>query len=219
MMRRFFRKDQSGVTLIELLVVMLIMAIVSTMILGTWFALSKAYANATQSAEQRDNAQMAMERLTRELRDAQAAPANVLDSSAISSGDLGPASVRFNTTFNMAAAADPATTPQLLRYRLVGESLYRELAGPDRRFDTADDQQYVVVDHVVNTAKNADLFEYYYYDGTGDLKRSTGTTDLPTNTTRIKAIKITLFADLQPGHPPEAMKIVNVVQLRNQRNF
>ena len=42
---------------------------------------------------------------------------------------------------------------------------------------------------------------------------------MPTNTLRIKAIKITLLVDLQPGHSPEYMKIVNVVQLRNQRNF
>ena len=218
-MKRFLSKDQSGVTLVELLVVMIIMGIVSTMILGTWFALSTAYANATQSAEQRDHAQMAMERLTRELRDAQAAPAPALEGSAISATLLGPACIQFNTTFNMAAAATPSTVPQLLRYRLVGTTLYRELAGPDRQFGTADDRQYVVAEHVINTARHADLFQYYYYDGTGDLRRSTGTTGLPTNTTRIKAIKITLFVDLRPGHSPEAMKIVNVVQPRNQRNF
>lgn len=217
-MKPVFKKSQSGVTLVELLVVIIIMSIVSTMILGTWFALSRAYAGAAQSAEQRDNAQMAMERLTRELRDAQAAPA-ALDGSAISSTDLGPASIRFNTAFNMAAAANPSTVPHLMRYRLVGETLLRQLAGDDRQFDTADDHQEAVVDHVVNTANNADLFEYYFYDGTGDLRRSTGTTGVPTNTIRIKAIKITLLVDLQPGRSPEYMKIVNVVQPRNQRNF
>ena len=218
-MRPVFRKSQSGVTLVELLVVIIIMGIVSTMILGTWFALSKAYANAAESAEQRDDAQMAMERLTRELRDAQAAPATALDPLAISSTDLGPSSVLFNTTFNMAADADPSTVPHLMRYRLVGETLYRELAGDDRTFGTGDDSQQAVVEHVVNTANNADLFQYYYYDGTGDLRRSTDTTDVPTNTLRIKAIKITLLVDLRPGSSPEFMKIVNVVQPRNQRNF
>ena len=86
-------------------------------------------------------------------------------------------------------------------------------------FGTDDDSQQAVVEHVVNTANNADLFQYYYYDGVGDLKRSTGTTDLPANTLRIKAIKITLLVDLRPGSSPEYMKIVNVVQPRNQRNF
>ena len=131
-MKQDFGRDQSGVTLVELLVVIIIMGIVSTMILGTWFALSKAYANATESAEQRDDAQLAMERLTRELRDAQAAPAAALDPLAVSSIELGPSAVRFNTTFNMAADADPSTVPHLMRYRLVGETLYRELAGDDR---------------------------------------------------------------------------------------
>jgi prepilin-type N-terminal cleavage/methylation domain-containing protein len=218
-MKRDFGRDQSGVTLVELLVVIIIMGIVSTMILGTWFALSKAYANATESAEQRDHAQMAMERLTRELRDAQAAPPTALDPLAISSTDLGPSSVRFNTTFNMAADANPSTVPQLMRYRLVGETLVRQLAGDDRTFGTNDDRQEAVVEHVVNTANNTDLFQYYYYDGTGDLRRSTGTTDVPTNTLRIKAIKITLLVDLNPGDSPESMKIINVVQPRNQRNF
>jgi prepilin-type N-terminal cleavage/methylation domain-containing protein len=217
-MKRVLSKNQSGVTLVELLVVIIIMGIVSTMILGTWFALSKAYAGATQSAEQRDNAQMAMERLTRELRDVQAAPAPALEGSAISPTELGPKSIRFNTTFNMAAATNPATVPQLVRYRLENGTLYRQLAGANRTFD-ANDPQQALVDHVVNAAHSADVFQYYYYDGTGDLQRSTGTTGVPTNTSRIKAIKITLLVDLQPGRSPEYMKIVNVVQPRNQRNF
>lgn len=216
------RKSQAGVTLIELLVVIVIMSIVSTMILGTWFALSKAYANATQSAEQRDDAQMAMERLTREIRDVQAVPPTgavpALDGLAISPGALGPNSLRFNTTFNMAAAGNPSTEPRLVEYSLASGTLYRRLAGADRVFG-ADDLPQAVVEHVVNAANGADLFQYYYYDGTGDLMRSSGTTDLPSSTSRIKAIKVTLLVDLRPGHSPEHMKIINVVQPRNQRNF
>jgi prepilin-type N-terminal cleavage/methylation domain-containing protein len=218
-MRPVCRRSQSGVTLVELLVVIIIMSIVSTMILGTWFALSRAYANATQSAEQRDHAQMAMERLTREIRDVQAVPpvgtVPALDGLAISPSDLGPTSLRFNTTFNMAEDDVPSTEPRLVEYSLASGTLYRRLAGADRVFG-ADDLPQAVVEHVVNAA---DLFQYYYYDGTGDLMRSSGTTDLPSSTSRIKAIKVTLLIDLQPGHSPEHMKIVNVVQPRNQRNF
>lgn len=216
------RKSQTGVTLVELLIVIVIMSVVSTMILGTWFALSRAYANATQSAKQRDHAQMAMERLTREIRDVQAVPPTgmvpALDGLAISPGALGPESLRFNTTFNMAAAGDPSTEPRLVEYTLANGTLYRRLAGADRVFG-ADDPLQAVVEHVVNTPKGADLFQYYYYDGTGQLRRSTGTADLPSSTSRIKAIKVTLLIDLRPGHSPEYMKIVNVVQPRNQRNF
>ena len=212
-------RHQSGVTLVELLVVIVIMSIVSTMILGTWFALSRAYASSTQSAEQRDDAQMAMERLTRELRDAQAAPSGSVSPLAILPAGLGPNSISFNTAFNMAAADDPLTAPHLVRYQLDAGTLYRDLAGPDRRFDTGDDRHEALLSHVVNGSEGVDLFQYYYYDGAGDLKRSTGTVDVPANTLRIKAIKVSLLVDLQPGHSPEFMKLVNVVQPRNLRNF
>ena len=62
--------------------------------------------------------------------------------------------------------------------RLVDGTLYRQLAGANRQFDL-DDHKVPLVDHVVNAANNADLFQYYYYDGSGDLKRSTGTTGVP----------------------------------------
>lgn len=202
------RRRQAGVTLVELLVVIVIMGIVSTMILGTWFALTKAYAGATQSAKQRDLAGLAMERLVRELRDAQGLGA--AGGVAISPTDLGPYSIRFNTTFNMETADDPATTPHAVHYWLADGVLYRQVEGGPAQ---------AVVQNIVNEASGVDLFRYYYYDGNGDLVHSNGTTDLPANTRRIKAVRAALLVDLQPGKSPENMKIVNMVQLRNQRNF
>src|SRR5665648_378378 len=105
---------------------------------------------------------MAMERLTREIRDVQAAPpiggVPALDGLAISPVNLGPNSLRFNTTFNMAAAGDPSTDPRLVEYTLENGTLYRRLAGADRVFG-ADDPLQAVVEHVVNAANGADLFQ------------------------------------------------------------
>jgi prepilin-type N-terminal cleavage/methylation domain-containing protein len=201
-------RRQSGVTLVELLVVIVIMSVVSTMILGTWFALTKAYAGATQSAKQRDFAELAMERMVRELRDAQGLGAS--DGLAISPTDLGPYSIRLNTTFNLQAADDPATLPHAVHYWLSDGVLYRQVENGD-----AD----AIVKNVVNEAVGVDLFQYYYYDGSGDLVHSTGDSNLPTSTRRIKAVKVAILVDLKPGQSPEYMKIVNLVQLRNQRNF
>jgi prepilin-type N-terminal cleavage/methylation domain-containing protein len=207
-MRAGSGRRQSGVTLVELLVVIVIMSIVSTMILGTWFALTKAYAGATQSAKQRDTAQLAMERLVRELRDAQGIGAS--GGMAISPVDLGPYSIRFHTTFNMLADDDPLTAPHAVRYWLDSGTLYRQV-------DAGEEQ--AVVKNVVNETVGLDLFRYYFYDGNGQLQHSDGTSNLPTNTLRIKAVKVALAIDLQPGSSPEYMKIVNMVQLRNQRSF
>lgn len=211
-------RSQAGVTLIELLVVMIIMAIVSTMIVGTWLALSRSYAVATQSSEQRDNAQMAIERLTRELRDAQGLVVGDSVISAILATDLGPNEVLFNTAFNMTDAAVPTSAPRLVRYYLLNGTLYRQLAGSDRVFG-ADDPSRSIVDHVVNASEGADLFRYYWYNGSGDLVNSSGTSDLPTDPARVKEIKINLLVDLRPGHSPDHMQITTMVQPRNQRNF
>ena len=116
----------------------------------------------------------------------------------------------FNTTFNVLAADDPATLPHAVHYWLADGVLYRQVEdGP------ADP----IVKNVVNESEGVDLFQYYYYNGSGDLVHSTGDTNLPTNTRRIKAVKVAILVDLRPGHSPEYMKIVNLVQLRNQRNF
>jgi Tfp pilus assembly protein PilW len=211
------RQHEQGTTLVELLVVIIIMSIVSVMILGTWFALSRSYANATESSEQRDDAQMAMERLTREIRDVQATTA--VDGAAVSATDLGPYTLRINTSFNTSTADNPSSVPRLVQFNLSDGTLTRTLAGPDRKFGTTDDSEMVLAMHVVNAQSAASLFEYYYYNGVGDLVHSSGTTGVPSNTTRIKAVKITMLVDLRPGRSPEYMKLVNMVQPRNLRNF
>lgn len=211
------RRRQAGVTLIELLVVMLIMSIVSTMIIGTWLALARGYASATESSKQRDNAELAIERLTSELRDVQSSSAT--NGAAILATGLGPNEVRFNTTFNMESAADPQSSPRLVRFYLSNGTLYRQLAGSDRLFGTADDLTQPLVDHVVNASQGADLFQYFWYSGGGDLVHSTGTSNLPTDTSRVKAIRISVLVDLNPGHSPNSMHIVTVVQPRNLRNY
>ena len=200
--------------------VIIIMSIVSTMILGTWFALSRAYASSTQSAKQRDHAQMAMARLTRELRDVQAAPPASLDAR----GDLihrarpHVDTVQHDVQHGRGGRPAPRC-PGLFVTAWRARPCSGSSPGADRQFGTGDDRKEALVEHVVNTANNADLFQYYYYDGVGDLRRSTSTTNVPAITARIKAIKISLLVDLQPGHSPEHMKMINVVQPRNQRNF
>ena len=61
-MTRATHSRQSGMTLIELLVSMVIMGVLSAMILGSWFALSKAYSFTSRTNKQRDVANLAIAR-------------------------------------------------------------------------------------------------------------------------------------------------------------
>ena len=206
-MKRVVEKDQSGVTLVELLIVIIIMGIVSTMILGTRFALSKTYASATQSAEQRDHAQMAMERLTRELRDAQAAPAPArkgLGHLGHRAWSLHP--YAFNTTFNMAAARDSIHGRlQLVRYRLVGTTVVpgarRAPTGSSARRRSG----RKCSPRTSSTPRTAPTSsQYYYYDGTGDLRSIPAGRPACRPTRRgSKRSRSRCWSTFRPGHSPD----------------
>jgi prepilin-type N-terminal cleavage/methylation domain-containing protein len=217
-------KDQSGVTLIELLVVMIIGVIVSGMLVATWINLQKSYAFTTRSDEQRDFARQAIQRMTAEVRDAQGVQSGGAVPAAIIFAY--PNEIRFYSTYNTAGASTPTTTPQLTRfiYRVtdasVGEGvIYREFAGSDGLFGTADDKSAVLVKYVANARSNTDVFTYYAYDTTTTaLIHSSGTTTL-IPASRVRNITITLHVDLNPGKAPNYMDISTNVMPRNVRPF
>jgi prepilin-type N-terminal cleavage/methylation domain-containing protein len=116
-------RDESGLTMIELLVVTIIMSIVSTMLLITWFALQRSNAYSIYSSEARDSATLAVSRMTREIRDLQTPGSAYI--SACGLPTTTPAFVRsrqtwvaFFTTFNAANASSPTASPRLVLYVL-----------------------------------------------------------------------------------------------------
>jgi type II secretory pathway pseudopilin PulG len=218
------RARQAGVTIVELMVVMVVMTIVSTMIIGIWFALNNAYSFESVSAHQQDLARMAISRMGREIRDAQAPP--VLTATAIEAAQ--PYDIEFYSTFNTTGAPNPAEpAPRLTRFIFretdtethVG-ALYRELAGADGVFDTADDQSMMLLDHVVNRVPtpNRDLFTYYAFDGSGNLFRSSDTS-VTVSPTAVVDVQITLLVDLNPGKSPRYVTVQTTVQPRNMRHL
>ena len=145
---------QRGITLVELLVVMSIMLIVTTMIIGTWVALTNAYSFSSRSDKQRDLARQAIDRMAREIRDAQ----EPLGTSSPAINLAYPNEIRFYSTFNTSDASSPTTEPRLTRfiYRVTNAAdgtgaVYREFPGPDGDFDTANDNvSQLLVDDVSN---------------------------------------------------------------------
>jgi prepilin-type N-terminal cleavage/methylation domain-containing protein len=221
-MRSRRRRGQRGLTLVELLVAMLIMGILTTMIIGSWVTLTKAYSSTSKSNRQRDFATQAIARMAREIRDAQR-PATSATAAFVRAY---PNEIRFYSTFNTTDADNPVTTPRLTRYILketdptthVG-AVYREFPGPDGLFDTGDDLSYLVVADVVNLRTGDDLFTYYAIDtDTGEMYGSDGMTTLvPAD--RVQTVGILLQVDLNPGKSPNYMDIKTTVEPRNVRHM
>lgn len=223
MMRNAPRRRQEGITLVELLVAMSIMVVLSTMIIATWVALTDAYSFSTRSDKQRDLARQAIDRMAREIRDAQ----EPLGSSSPAINLAYPNEIRFYSTFNTTGASSPTTEPRLTRfiYKVTNAAegtgaVFREYPGPDGDFDTATDNvsQYLV-GNVSNDGAGKDVFTYWSYDPvTDDLEPSDGMI-MPADPSRVVEVGITLLVDLNPGKAPNYMDISTKVQPRNVREF
>jgi type II secretory pathway pseudopilin PulG len=213
---------QEGITLVELVVAMAIMLVLSTMIVATWVALTNAYSFSSRSDKQRDLARQAIDRMAREIRDAQ----QPMGGSSRAFARAYPDEVRLFTSFNSSDAATPTSAPRLTRFiyrvtdaaRGVG-TVYRELPGEDGVFDSEDDVSVPLVANVSNADEGKDVFTYWSYDPTsGALVPSDGTTAL-VDPSRIVEVGITLLVDLNPGKAPNYMDISTKVQPRNVREF
>lgn len=212
---------QRGITLVELLVAMSIMLVLSTMIIATWVALTDAYSFSSRSDKQRDFARQAIDRMAREIRDAQ----QPLGGSSPAFARAYPDEVRFYSTFNTADAATPSSTPRLTRfiYRVTDTAngvgaVFREFPGDDGQFDTGDDVSERLVANVSNAGAGRDVFTYWSYDlDSGVLEPSDGATLV--DPSRIVEVGITLLVDLNPGKAPNYMDVSTRVQPRNVREF
>jgi prepilin-type N-terminal cleavage/methylation domain-containing protein len=206
-MRRGAYRSQRGITLIELLVSIIVMGILSTMIIGSWMTLTDAYSFTSRSNKHRDFAREAISRMAREIRDAQApAGGNAFAQAGVNE-------IRFYSTFNVAGAADPTSTPTLTRYILRNGTIFREKAGPDNAFDTADDRSTPLVRNVVNATIGKDLFTYYYYNISGSIVATNGAP--PPNVSVIQAIGLNLYVDENPGKSPNYFDVNTTVRPRN----
>jgi type II secretory pathway pseudopilin PulG len=69
--RRQGRDPQAGITLMELLISMIILSIVTTMLIGAWISLQRAYASTSAKNKATATARDALDRISSELRTAQ----------------------------------------------------------------------------------------------------------------------------------------------------
>jgi type II secretory pathway pseudopilin PulG len=121
---------EAGISLVELLVGMIIMSVITTMLIMGWTAISNSMSNTVSASEARDFSRLAIDRLTREIRDAETPSNAYLTSAGLPL--TSPAVLRarqtwiaFFTTFNVAGSM-PTVTPRLVVYRLYSDgSIWR----------------------------------------------------------------------------------------------
>jgi type II secretory pathway pseudopilin PulG len=221
--------------MVEVLVSMIIMAIVTTMILITYFALTSSYSYSANSSHARGDAQQALARLAREIRDAQ----SLSTGTEVAVIRARQRWILFRTTFNEAGNSNPYLVPHMIMYRLYNDgSLWRfedldndgTLDGvdinpsPDDSFDsdekTAGEGGRMLLSHVVNYSPDVSpqppLFDYSYVDENGLLQLSPYVYT-PENRGRILTVQIHVLADLNPKHSPIYADLMTSAQLRNQR--
>lgn len=235
---------QRGITLVELLVGMMIMGILSTLLLLTWFSLNNSYSYSVNSYKARDNARLAVSRMEREIRDAQQPAQNT---SAVVRAN--PSWIEFYTTFNESENSDPLLAPHLVVYRLYGDGrLWRFEDGHNATagiqgintaigFDPADPAAFspadagseqvngegamLILQNMVNaTAKSTavPLFRYTSVNNAGAIDFASSVTS-STDLLNILGVQIHVMVDLNPGKAPVYVDFSTLAQMRNQRSL
>lgn len=235
---------QSGITLMELLVSMTILAVITTLILTTWFSLQKSYAFSVNGSHAREAARDAVAGMTIAIRDAQDAnfsypflpPPNAISVAESSK-------IVINTSYQQATNANIAVGSGLNSNAVVqacyiyepsanavddgsifyvvdknNNGLTDELAS----LATIKQHGHVVCDHVVNssrpsTSNPTSVFTYTYFGDDGAIHQVTSMTPQDIINFGIYSVQIHVLIDLDPAHAPIYMDLQSTSQPRNMR--
>lgn len=216
---------QEGISLVELLVAMSILAVVTSMILMSWFALQKSFAQTSRASQSRESARDAVARMTQEIRDAQGSN----QGSAITEAER--TWIVFYSTYNMTENATTNSAPRQTAfvyqwstatrvgkiYRVVDLDVPRD--GVSDELDDPAAYGRLVVDNVVNwntpTAAGTSVFRYSYYASGGAY--STVDSVPADSIATIRNVRIRVLVDLNPGKSPVYMDLQTTAQPRNMR--
>jgi prepilin-type N-terminal cleavage/methylation domain-containing protein len=228
-------RNQRGMTMVELLVAMSISLVITSMILLSWFALSRSYATTTKREKASDTTRFALARMEREIRDVEQPPASVSEVAVVRAR---PYYIEIYTTFNKAGNQFADVKPRLVMYRLYsddelwrfqdmngdgaignvndtaesGFSLSEQAAGEGAQMMAAN----VVNESTPSTSSPTPLFTYIYYNDDGTLAHQNDVRGT-TSRAKIRAVEINLLLDWNPGKSPVYTHLRTTAQLRNTR--
>jgi type II secretory pathway pseudopilin PulG len=239
------RRVESGMTLVELLAAMTISVVIGGMIILSWTALTRSYANTVRRGEASDFTRLAMSRMEREIRDSEQPPAAISEVAVVRAR---PYTIVLYTTFNKTGNALPTTPPRLVMYRLYsngelwrfqdtsspadnvisGVNMSAEYWPPDfpgQTFSLAErtggEGAQLMTANVVNAttpsaAAPTALFTYIYYNADGTLAQAVDVRGTD-NRGQIRAVEMNLLIDMNPGKSPVHTHLRTTAQLRNTR--
>lgn len=207
-------RHQAGLTLVELLVTMVILSVLTSMILVTWFALQNSFTDQARANEARDISREAMSRMVREIRDASSPGIQAVVYAE-------QERVSFYTTFNDPGASDGGFGTLLLttfEYKEgptngVGRIVrYRDVDATP--LDLSDDRATVIADHV-HYSGSPPIFSYWYFDANGSPSKVFPVPD--SRMQYIYAVEIDLVVDMNGVHAPPPVVLKSLAQIRNAR--
>ena len=226
------RRSQAGVTLVELLVAMVVLLIVSTMLVGTWISLQRAFGYAKADTAAGATGRDALSRISSELRAAQPNPSGTPASTTAFVTTLASPYVCdandcvFYSAYNNSAAALQSGTSGTSQLHLTAIWLDTSGSTAQKKLywlrDTngdgalnASDKKILLASNVVNTAAsvNRPIFQYVLRDSSGNYTFSTSLTS--TNVASLVAVNIELVVDANLAHSPTYVDLVSTVRPRN----
>jgi prepilin-type N-terminal cleavage/methylation domain-containing protein len=228
------RRSQAGVSLIELLVSMIIMAVVTTMLVGTWLQLNRtaefARADNTAGATGRD----ALDRVSAEIRDAQ--PLTTASTTpfifTMTTPFVNDANdCVFYSAYNNALTSSQSGTDG--KAQLLPTAIWLDTSGtsPQKKLywqrDTnkngvldSGDRITLLANNVVNStiSPTKPIFTYVFYNKTTGFSSSTtlsNTVGSANYVGSLVTVNIELVVDANLTHKPTYVDIVSTVRPRN----
>jgi prepilin-type N-terminal cleavage/methylation domain-containing protein len=228
-------RSQDGLTLIELLVTLIIMSVVSTMLVGAWISLQRAYAFTRQANAARATARDAIDRVSSELRAAQ--PPTLVASTPMPTPFYFAAASPyvcdayhcvFYSAYNNSAAADGTG---MTRQRLT--AIWLDTSGGTQKLfwqrDSNSNLSFadeglpkVLARNVVNysLSPKKPVFVYYFRDPTtGVYTNSENSTPVTLLTSASAAnlvfVQIELVVDANLAHTPSYADVITTIWPRN----
>lgn len=239
------RGSQTGITLIELLVAMIILSIVSTMLVGTWISLQRAYSFTIKANTARATARDAIGRISSELRDAQPTTLATATPTPVPAAVFivaKPMEASFYSAYNQAGAQNDTTGTAAMRLTRIWLDTATVLPPPakpesktlywQRRTDTSTSgawtdatvRKVVLAQNVVNnsvpdpsvTPTSAYTPVFKYcYRDTLNVAQWTDNSAGTLDLTKIIAVRVRLIVDANVNRTPTYVDLTTTVRPRN----